>query len=251
MRVGPQTESSYARGHYRDLLASFSGSQLLTGRHGAAEVGYIDPTVLTGERDERLLLLAGRSWRVTDVDWSKRIVWLEPAAGGGEARWIGGARSLGREVCQGIRTVLANGASSTVTLSRRARTALEALAKEIPMSSGTNFVMSRSDGERMHTWTFTGTRANRTFARHASADGAKVSFDAFSVQAPIQALTVQSHENIELTDEEISTFAASIKFAECVPPQLLSKLILARNFEAALQQTLDLMSGVPKPTPYP
>lgn len=134
--MGPQTERSYARGHYRDLLASFSGSQLLTGRHGAAEVGYIDPTVLTGERNERLLLLAGRSWRVTDVDWSKRIVWLEPAAGGGKARWMGGARSLARDVCQGIRSVLADGPSPTVTLSRRAQAALQALTDEIPVPVG-------------------------------------------------------------------------------------------------------------------
>jgi hypothetical protein len=41
-------ERNYEPGHYRDLLVSFSGSLLLTGRHGSAEVGYIDPTVLTG-----------------------------------------------------------------------------------------------------------------------------------------------------------------------------------------------------------
>jgi hypothetical protein len=51
-------------------------------------------------------LLARRSWRVTQVEWSKRIVWLEPAHESGKARWMGGARSLSREVCQGIRTVL-------------------------------------------------------------------------------------------------------------------------------------------------
>jgi ATP-dependent Lhr-like helicase len=229
--VGPQTESSYARGHYRNLLASFSGSQLLTGRHGAAEVGYIDPTVLTGERDERLLLLAGRSWRVTDVDWSKRIVWLEPAAGGGKARWMGGARSLGREVCQGIRTVLADGVSPTVTLSRRARTALETLAEEIPVSLGANFVMSRFDGAPAQTWTFAGTRANRTLARQASTGAAKVRFDALSVQAPVAALAGTLPERIDLTGDELAAFHESIKFADCVPRQLLSRMIVARNFE--------------------
>ena len=141
VRVGPETERVYARGHYRDLLASFSGSMLLTGRHGSSEVGYIDPTVLTGEQDNRLLLLAGRSWRVTEVEWSKRIVWLEPAREGGKARWMGGARSLGRDVCQAIRTVLATGAPPIVTLSQRARAALSSLADELPMSLGTHFVM--------------------------------------------------------------------------------------------------------------
>lgn len=231
VRVGPQTERGYARGHYRDLLASFSGSQLLTGRHGAAEVGYIDPTVLTGERQERLLLLAGRSWRVTDVDWSKRIVWLEPAASGGKARWMGGARSLGREVCQGIRTVLANGVPPIVALSRRARTALQALADDIPLASGSNFVMSRSDGAPTQTWTFAGTRANRTLARQASTGAARVRFDALSVQAPTAALLASPPEFIDLTADELAAFQESIKFADCVPTQLLSRTVVARNFE--------------------
>ena len=88
LSVGPETERVYARNHYKDMLASFSGTMLLAGRDGSSEVGYIDPTVLPGEKDNRLLLLAGCSWRVTEVDWSKRIVWLEPAAEGGKARWM-------------------------------------------------------------------------------------------------------------------------------------------------------------------
>lgn len=233
VRVGPQTEHNYARGHYRELLASFSGSQLLTGRHGAAEVGYIDPTALSGERDERLILLAGRSWRVTDIDWSKRIVWLEPAAGGGKARWMGGARSLGRDVCQGIRAVLANGASPTITLSRRAQAALQMLTDEISMSPGTRFVTSRTEAMPVQTWTFAGTRANRTLARLASVGGAKVRFDALSVQAPVAALPAALPESLELTDDELAAFRDSIKFADCVPRQLLSKTIVARNFEVS------------------
>lgn len=232
--VGPQTEHRYARGHYRDLLASFSGSQLLTGRYGAAEIGYIEPTVLTGERDdERLLLLAGRSWRVTEIDWSKRIAWLEPAAGGGKARWMGGARSLGRDVCQGIRSVLANGASHVVTLSRRARAALQDMADEIPLPSGANFVTSRVDDGPMQTWTFAGTRANRTLARQASLGGVRVRFDALCVHAPVADLADTLPACLELTDAELAAFRDSIKFADCLSRQLLSRAIVARNFEVS------------------
>lgn len=235
VRVGPQTERSYARGHYRDLLASFSGSPLLTGRHGAAEVGYIDPTVLTGDRDERLLLLAGRSWRVTDVDWGKRIVWLEPAAGGGRARWMGGARGLGREPCQGIRSVLANGPPSAVTLSRRARVALQALTEAIPVSPEPRLVTVRDDGAPPRTWTFAGTRANRTLARQASTDGARVRFDALSIQTAAAALPGALPDHLELSDEELAAFHGSIKFADCLPRALLAKTIVARHFETSVE----------------
>lgn len=231
LRVGPETERIYARGHYRDLLASFSGTMLLTGRHGASEVGYIDPTVLTGEKDNRLLLLAGRSWRVTEVDWSKRIVWLEPAAEGGKARWMGGARSLGRDVCQAIREVLATGTPSIVHLSHRAKSALQGLTEELPMSPGTHFVVTRSDAGLARTWTFAGTKANRTMAHYASVGGQKARFDALSVQAPAATLTDEPQAPLTLTDAEIGPFAESVKFFECVPKDLLRRTITARNFD--------------------
>ena len=207
-------------------------SAIATGRHGAAEVGYIDPTVLTGERDERLLLLAGRSWRVSAVDWSKRIVWLEPAASGGKARWMGGARSLGRDVCQGIRTVLADGAPAAVSLSRRARSALASLAAEIPLATSSDGqITTRGADGPARTWTFAGTKINRTLARQASVGASKVRFDALSVQAPIGGPTAVLPQRIDLTPGEIANLRDGIKFGDCVPNELLARTIVARQFE--------------------
>ena len=231
VRVGPRLEREFSRGHYRDLLASFSGSMLLTGKHGNAEVGYIDPTVLTGEQENRLILLAGRSWRVTGIEWSKKTVWLEPAKEGGKARWMGGARSLSREVCQGIRTVLAEGAPALVTLSQRAKTALQFLRDDMSISPGTHFIASRPDEATVRTWTFAGTRANRTFARSAAGNGGKVKFDALSVQAPASLLAPAQGTQFELTDDELSVFAEAIKFSSCLPKGLLTETVVARAFE--------------------
>jgi ATP-dependent Lhr-like helicase len=231
IRVGAETERVYARGHYRDLLASFSGSMLLTGRHGASEVGYIDPTVLTGEQDNRILLLAGRSWHVKEVEWPKRIVWLEPAQEGGKARWMGGARSIGRDVCQAIKSVLALGAPSIVLLSQRAKTTLRELVEELPISVEANFMMTKSDVAPQKTWTFCGTRANRTWAYLASIGGQKIRFDAMSIQTPISKLNIPQKIVLRLTEADISEFAESIKFAECVPRSLLEKNIISRNYE--------------------
>jgi ATP-dependent helicase Lhr and Lhr-like helicase len=231
VRVGPETERRYARGHYRNLLASFSGSTLLTGRHGSAEVGYIEPTVLSGIPEVRLILLAGRSWRVTDVDWSKRTVWLEPARDGGKARWMGSARSLSRDVCEGIRAALADGIASNITLSRRAQSALHSLREEIPVSMDNNILALRSEGRRARTWTFAGSRANRTWARHASRGGAKVKFDALSIEADPDALSASMPATIDLTDDEIATFRESVKFSECLPLRVLARVIVERNFE--------------------
>jgi len=232
VRVGPQTERIYSRGHYRDLLASFTGSQLLTGRHGASEIGFIDPTVLTGEEKERLLLLAGRSWRVTEVDWTKRIVWMEPATSGGKARWMGSARSIEAEICQGIRTVLASGVSETISLSRRAKAELEKLSDEIPASQGTHFLTSRADGGPLETWTFAGTKVNRTLARQASVGGPRIRFDALSVQAPLAAVSTLPPDGEALNAGELAEFQEAIKFTECLPSALVSRAVIARFFDS-------------------
>jgi ATP-dependent Lhr-like helicase len=231
VRIGPRTEKEFGRGHYRELLASFSGAQLLTGRCGSAEVGYIDPTMLTGEDPQRLLLLAGRSWLVKEIEWSKKIVWLEPAKEGGKARWMGGARSLSREVCEGIRAALVEGAAPVVHLSQRGKIELAALTEELALDPDATF-MSRMDGTLIRTWTFAGTKANRTYARIAAKGGPRVKFDALSVQAPAAALIPEGYGDVavQLTANELATFAEGIKFAACVPAGLLSRTIVKRMF---------------------
>jgi ATP-dependent Lhr-like helicase len=208
---------------------------LLTGRHGSSEVGHIDPTVLTGEQDNRLLLLAGRSWHIKEVEWSKRIVWLEPAQEGGKAHWIGGARSIGRDVCQAIKSVLTLGAPSIVLLSQRAKTTLRELVEELPISLEASFMMTKSDVAPQKTWTFCGTRANRTWAYLASIGRQKIRFDAMSIQTPISKLNIPQKIVLRLTEADISEFAESIKFAECVPRSLLEKSIISRNYEIDLK----------------
>ena len=73
-------------------------ARLLLGRFGNVEVGYIAPTMLTGDKEDRLILLSGKSWRITVVDWKKRVVWLAPVKEGGKARWTGSGRTLSREI---------------------------------------------------------------------------------------------------------------------------------------------------------
>jgi ATP-dependent Lhr-like helicase len=232
LSAGPRLEREFGRGHYRDLLASFSGSMLLTGKHGSTEVGYIDPTVLTGEQDDRLILLAGRSWRVTGVEWSKRTAWLEPAKEGSKARWMGSARSLSEEVCQGIRAVLAEGAPASVTLSQRAKIALQFLRDDLSISPGSHFISTRADDTVVRTWTFAGTRKNRTLARNASTAASKVRFDALSIQAPLALLEPAAGPMPGLTDDELSTFADAIKFSACLPRALLAETVTARSFDS-------------------
>ena len=229
--VGPRMEREFGRGHYRELLASFTGPMLLTGRHGSAEVGFIDPTALSGDKRDQLILLAGRSWQITGIEWAKKTVWLEPAKEGGKARWMGSARSLSGDVCHGIRSVLATGPSAAFTLSMRARDALNFLQDEMKISAGTSFIVSRRSDASNRTLTFAGTKFNRTIARRASTPGNKIKFDALGVLAMPAMFEHSGSAFAELNADDLAIFSEAIKFAACLPPSLLAKSIQSRFFD--------------------
>ena len=233
LQIGPVTELEFGRSHYLDLLASFSGSPLLTGKFGSTEVGYIDPTVLTGEKAARLILLGGRSWKVKEVEWKRRIVWLEPAPEGGKARWIGGGRSMDRDVSEAIRCVLVDGPPAGTTLSRRAAAKLDELRDSIP-ASARPVGISRDGPAATRWWTFAGTNANRYYSKFMSTSALVRKFDGlgldFTSIAEDTALPSFGDTPLKLDTAEIENAAKGIKFSECLPEDLRARVVKSRLY---------------------
>ena len=235
IQIGPEAERVFGRAHYRDLLATFTRSDLLTAKHGMTDVGYVDPTVVGGDAGPAQVLLAGRSWAVREVDWKKRVVWLEPTASGGKARWIGGARSIGPEVALAIRDVLYRGTVAPAKLSRRATLKLEALRDAIPTAL-TPPAIEPSGAGKFRLWTFAGTKRNRTLAKQWSSEGAS-NFDELGVDfrldprgRDVAAVTT----SVELTQHELEVFGQSVKFTETLRPHHLRATVIARMFDCCL-----------------
>jgi ATP-dependent Lhr-like helicase len=110
-----------------------------------------------------LLLLAGRSWRVTWIDFKRRCCFVEPADGGGKARWIfPGTGGASFALSRAIRDVLL-GADPPARLTSRAEARL-AGAREaaINMVHPGGTVISRDSGRDVRWWTWAGLRANAT-----------------------------------------------------------------------------------------
>ncbi|UKJ77468.1 hypothetical protein H1Q64_27045 (plasmid) [Azospirillum brasilense] len=101
----PRGDRETGRRNFMDLMAAFTTPLLLSVRFGAAEIGQVDPTSLQrgeGEGEGATLLLASRSWRVIAVDWTRRLVSVEPSGEVGRSRWMGGARSLDFALCRAM-----------------------------------------------------------------------------------------------------------------------------------------------------
>ena len=238
LQIGPMTEKQFGRAHYKDLLASFSGAQLLLCRFGSVEVGYIDPTVLTGDKQDRLILLAGKSWRITDVDWRKRLVWLEPAKEGGKARWTGSGRTLSREIAQGMLRALRQTTDGHTKISKRAKVQIDSIAEDVPdvCDNGALFI-TKGDSGGCRVWTFGGTQANRSLGKRIQQFAEVKRLDAISVDLKsIIDLSVLSSEflacDLKFSEQEISDLANSVKFSKCLPSTYLKLIIFSRQFRA-------------------
>jgi ATP-dependent Lhr-like helicase len=253
LQIGPATEKNYGRAHYKDLLASFSGAQLLLGRFGSVEVGFVDPMMLAGDKENRLILLAGKSWHITDVDWKRQTVWLEPAKEGGKARWTGSGRTLSREIAQGIFRALVTESEDEdtakhVVTSKRARRQIEEIREFIPDTcSALVQLIQKSEPGGARLWTFGGTRANRTVAKQIRSVVEVKRIDALGIdlKTPLDSKAMSADlliSGLEFLADEIKERAKPIKFSACLPEPLLVRIIRRRQFEQpALSGTLQTL----------
>jgi ATP-dependent Lhr-like helicase len=231
IQIGGQAQREFGGSHYRELLATFSGADLLLAKYGTQDVGYIDPSVLGGEDEAKLVLLAGRSWVVRAVDFGRRIVALEPAADTGKARWIGGTKTISEDVAKAIRAVLREGAGTVVTLSKRAKSRLEELQDEMPTAI-TPPAVRQLGPARFQVWTYAGTKRNRTLLATHRENGAMRANELCLDfrQAPKVPLDLHAPLPEPVPRIEWEPIAKTLKFAEMTEEGLLGTEIVARFY---------------------
>lgn len=163
--IGPEAERRFGKRNFLELTASFTAPPQFTVLAGRQEIGRTDVSVLTDDRPgPRLLLLAGRSWRVTYIDWKRRRAFVEPAESGGVAKWSSsGVRGLSAALTWAMRDVL-SGSDPEVSLTRRARTCLaEQRTERAATIAADALVVTAASGD-IRWWTWAGYRANATLA---------------------------------------------------------------------------------------
>ncbi|MET7351825.1 DEAD/DEAH box helicase [Streptomyces mirabilis] len=229
--IGPEAERRFGRRHFIELTASFTAPPQFTVLSGRTEIGRMDPSVLTEERPgPRRLLLAGRSWQVTFIDWGRKRVFVEPVESGGVAKWSGGALTgLSYALTRAMREVLL-GADPPVSLTRRAEVCLREWRDEEAqhlVHPGGTLVARRGNDVRW--WTWAGYRANATL-------GATLSSIADPVQRPTDCY-LRLRE--DLTQD---MWSAAIGAAQAGPslvlPDVDPRAVRGLKFSAALPQRL-------------
>lgn len=161
MMVGPEAERRYGRRHFMEVMSVFTSDPQVTVLHGRTEIGTVDPMVLlTKVQGPRRLALAGRSWTVTAVDWTRRRAFVEPAEGAGLARWLGSSAPLRFGLVDAMRRVLLGADPIAVQLSARARGRLDGLRAEWANRVDAERTVLLHEDCATRWWTWAGGRAN-------------------------------------------------------------------------------------------
>ncbi len=162
--IGPAAEAKFGRRHFMGMTAVFTAPPEFTVLTGRQEIGRTDPALLTEKVDgPRLLLLAGRSWRVTWIDWTRRRCFVETADGpGGKARWLRGVGTgASFALTRAVRDVLL-GTDPPVRLTQRAERILAEAREDAHASVHPGATVITRHGEDVRWWTWAGYRANAT-----------------------------------------------------------------------------------------
>ncbi|WP_405858853.1 DEAD/DEAH box helicase [Streptomyces sp. NBC_01515] len=237
--IGPEAERRFGYRHFMDLTAVFTAPPEFAVLSGRTEIGTTNPALLTEEvPGPRRLLLAGRSWQVTYIDWSRRRCFVEPVESGGKARWdgAGSGRSASYELTRAAREVLL-GADPPVSVTRRAEAALAQAREdsaELVHPDGTVIVRGGHD-TNVRWWTWAGYRANATLA-------ATLTTVADPLQRPTDSC-IRLREDVTPSEWKKATSEAAdqlclpsvdsralngLKFSAALPPRLAEATLAAR-----------------------
>jgi len=160
--IGPEAEQRFGRRNFMDLLSVFTASPEFTVLLGREELGSVDPIVLTRKVDgPRIIVLAGRSWKVTHVDWKRHRCFVEPDASPAKMRWISEGLPMSFALCRSQRDVLL-GRDPAVVLSQRAVIGLDGLREQRSLLASAEGTVIVREGDDHWWWTWAGARANAT-----------------------------------------------------------------------------------------
>lgn len=221
--IGPETERLWSHRNYMELLSVFDTPELYTVFSGPHELGVLH--ALSFRRDNAIVLLGGRSWRVTTVDHKHRIAHVESAEDlPGRSTWLGSSQGLSFEICQAMRQILLN---PTATLSRRATEEMAQLAAQGTVDpDGTVLRPTRTGCEW---WTYGGLTGNAALVRRFALSA---TFDSLTIRAMCSPINLKRALEAEQEPKPLlpeSRFRP--KFAECLPDNLLALFAWERLYD--------------------
>ncbi|OBG19343.1 DEAD/DEAH box helicase [Mycobacterium sp. 852002-51057_SCH5723018] len=221
LMIGPRAEEEFGKRNFMDLLSTFVADLELRVVAGVKEIGFVSPLAIPAgkDREQRPLVLAGRSWLVQYVDWERFTLWVEEIPIKGDVKWPSGAVTQSFEVCQAKREVLL-GSMPDVELSKRVPVAVERLREERSTEVDNNGLVLRprgSGGARL--WTWAGMKANATLLAGLDLDASGAENESVLLPERITGDDIKAANSnaVPRIDEEA---ISALKFSVALPSDL-------------------------------
>jgi ATP-dependent Lhr-like helicase len=237
--IGEEGEKTFGRRNFLELVSVFTSAPVLVVTDGKQELGVVDQNLFFSPEPghERLLSLAGRGWRVESVDWKERRVFVTPTELLGKTTWFGSAAGLSLIICRAIRTILVSDKDSP-SWSQRAKTKIAESRAEYCFLKADQTTLRQGTDERITWFTFGGEAVNLALAETCGSDGLEIEkADDYGIYFArgLQRERLESCLGTMVADQAIAALSSNeeaekaLKFAECVPADLLKAEVVARR----------------------
>jgi ATP-dependent Lhr-like helicase len=237
--LGVKGEEDFGYRNFMELFSVFTSTPEYSVYWGRQHLGSVhESTFITRSEGPIRLSLAGRAWRVEELDWSERTVFVSPEQERGISRWLGLGRPLPFDLCRKIRTILTAEAEYQY-LGRRATAALGEAREEFCWLIPEAVCVRTPAGEdRTEIWTYGGQTVNSSLSNaltHASGKTASADNFRLRLNGVFSADMVQQWISMmrELgpmppAPADLAAILERLKFQQCLPKELAERMLSLR-----------------------
>lgn len=233
---GRTGEKLYGFKNFMNICSTFAGPSLFEVKSGRETIGFVDEITFAGHDKDQVVLLAGKGWKIKDIQWTKRIAGVEPTQLDGRSIWLGKGPVWSEELCLSIKKVLMD---TTVASwwSNRAEKKLDELRVNFDYLVPDSTVIVR-EGNRDIWWTFAGKRINLNLVMmlenaaglKSFADNLSVRFDRTLADKDLAGIKGigQSSDPAKMDMSQFINDENCYKFHECLPRKILESMTVKR-----------------------
>lgn len=224
--IGRSGERNFGAKNFMELFSVFTSPPMVKVLWGKQEIGEVhELTFAVKDGGPSLLVLGGRAWQTTYIDWPRKRAFVEPSETKGRSQWLSDAQPMKYELCRSMADVLMD-ESIPQGLSARAKNLLLDLRDYHGwIEEGKTTLIIDGDGHAVW-WNFAGKLLNSALkdvlantANKVVADNECIIFHQVSLVdqlgAEIRSLLEREDDFLKVFLEE--NFVQELKFSECLP----------------------------------
>lgn len=243
--IGRSGERSFGAKNFMELFSVFTSPPMFKIFWGKQEIGEVhEITFAVRDEGPSILILGGRSWQTTYIDWPRKKAFVEPADSVGRSRWLSDAQPMSYDLCRSIADSLT---SSDVPsgLSARGKMLLEELRESYGFLEPGKTALILDDDGNAKWWNFAGKLFNSAVKARLDGVAGRVMaenecvvlynvFEPYKLGEELRRL-LNDDAYVPIVDLD-EGFVSELKFSECLS-QKLSDQVLSARYDASADWT--------------